>query len=389
VPPDAGAPTVERPRTAGATRPGAGRPRLRLVSRPALRVADVALFYGTRSGGIRTYLDAKATHAAHTGAFEHHLVVPGPRERHLGARHELRAVRATTSNGYRIPVGSRALRDTLLKIRPDVVLIHDPFWAPLEVARTAAEIGAKVVAVHHATTDLDAAALPGPDAIWRPLLRGCFRRAYGAVDAIMSVVDTFPDSGRPPTMPLRLGLDPAFRPQTTAERGDHVLYAGRLSREKGVDVLLEAAARSRDPWPLTIVGTGPLGDTLAGRARRLGIGQRVSFRPYVSDRRRLARLYAQASCVVMPGSHETFGLVALEAAASGARTVACHTAPSARTAAELCDTFAPGDSADLLEAIELARSRERDLEAAGELARRCAWAEVFAAELSDLEALVR
>ena len=51
---------------------------LRLVApaRP-LRVVDVALFYGERSGGIRTYLDAKAAYAARTGAFEHRLVVPG------------------------------------------------------------------------------------------------------------------------------------------------------------------------------------------------------------------------------------------------------------------------------------------------------------------------
>jgi hypothetical protein len=37
----------------------------------------VALFYGERSGGIRTYLDAKVEHAQRTGAFEHHLIVPG------------------------------------------------------------------------------------------------------------------------------------------------------------------------------------------------------------------------------------------------------------------------------------------------------------------------
>lgn len=42
-----------------------------------LRIADVTLFYGERSGGIRTYLDAKADFAKRTGAFEHHLVVPG------------------------------------------------------------------------------------------------------------------------------------------------------------------------------------------------------------------------------------------------------------------------------------------------------------------------
>ena len=35
------------------------------------------MFYGERSGGIRTYLEAKADFAARTGRFEHHLVIPG------------------------------------------------------------------------------------------------------------------------------------------------------------------------------------------------------------------------------------------------------------------------------------------------------------------------
>ena len=79
--------------------------------------------------------------------------------------------------------------------------------------------------------------------------------------------------------------------------------------------------------------------------RRLGLGRRVSFRPFVHDPERLALTYAGARCVVMPGEHETFGLVGLEAAASGARVVCCTTAPSGRALGDLADTFAPGDRA--------------------------------------------
>ena len=45
----------------------AARPALRIVPEPALRVVDVALFYGERSGGIRTYLDSKAAWARAAG----------------------------------------------------------------------------------------------------------------------------------------------------------------------------------------------------------------------------------------------------------------------------------------------------------------------------------
>jgi alpha-1,6-mannosyltransferase len=119
---------------------------LRVVSAPRLRVADVALFYGERSGGIRTYIDAKAAWARASQAVEHHVIVPGrggggavaasDGRAATGAgttpnRHELPSLRLAATNGYRIPIGLGALRATLRALRPDVVLLHDPFWGPL------------------------------------------------------------------------------------------------------------------------------------------------------------------------------------------------------------------------------------------------------------------
>jgi alpha-1,6-mannosyltransferase len=282
-----------------------------------LRVVDVALFYGERSGGIRTYLDAKAAHAREGGGFEHHLVVPGRHQRHAadgGAwRHELPSVPVGAANGYRWPLGVGALKATLRLVRPDVVLLHDPFWRPHEVTQTARSLGAAVVMVHHGSAALDAEAWPGPTVLYERAFRSWLRRAYAPVDAVMAACDPSADTGRPASLPLRFGLDRAFRPRNGVERGDHVLYAGRLAREKGVLELLEAAALAKDPWPIVLVGAGTAEDAVAARVRRLGLGQRVSVRPFVSDRVELARLYAGARCVVMPGAVETFGLVAFEA----------------------------------------------------------------------------
>jgi alpha-1,6-mannosyltransferase len=369
--------------------PGAARRgHLRVVPQRRLRVADVALFYGERSGGIRTYLDAKARHAALTGAFEHHVLVPGPRERHAGGRHELRSLRLVAANGYRVPLGAGALKATLRELRPDVVLLHDPFWWPVDVAACARELGARTVAVHHGTSNLEAAALPGPSRVYEPVLRAWLRRAARHVDAVMSNVDTREDCGRVATLPLRLGVDEAFRPQPDVRRTDHVLYVGRLSREKGVAELLEAAARSSDPWPLRIVGSGPLEETLRARARRLGLDARISFRPHVRDAELLARRYAGARCVVMPGEHETFGLVALEAAACGTPVAACATAPALRAIGPLGHRFVPGDIDDLGRAIEDARAAVPSAEAGAALAWRHGWDRVFTAELAALQELV-
>jgi alpha-1,6-mannosyltransferase len=353
-----------------------------------LVVADITLFYGERSGGIRTYLNEKARFARSSGAFEHHMIVPGRRQRHKGGVHELPAIGVVSSSGYRVPLGAAALKSTLRSIRPDVVVLHDPFWRPLGVTVEAHKLGARVVAVHHASAALNAAGIPGPDALYLPVLRRIYRHAYEHVDAVMSVVDPTPCSGRPASLPLRFGLHSAFRP-ARARRGDHVLFVGRIAWEKGVSELVDAAAMAPDRWPLRLVGDGPALQSIRRRVERNGIADRVEFRPFLSSRDELARAYREASCVVQPGPHETFGLVTLEAAASGTRVVCCNTTPAATVVGPLAETFVPEDATDLLRAIDRARSYAPDLAAAARLADSLTWEAVFEAELADLSRLVR
>jgi alpha-1,6-mannosyltransferase len=367
----------------------AQRPELRLVADPPLRLADVAMFYGERSGGIRTYLREKSDYAARSGALEHHVIVPGRAERHDGGWHELRALRVAASNGYRIPLGVGALKAALRSIAPDVVLLHDPFWGRLGVPELAQELGATVVAVHHGSSALNAAGLPGPKRFYEAAFRALLRHSYARADGVMSVADPGRDCRGADVLPLRFGVDPAFRPRPALPRRAHVLYAGRLGREKGLFELLEATARSAEPWRLHLVGAGPAERLLAARARRLGISERVLFLPWVKSRTRLARLYAEASCVAVTGPHETFGLVCLEAAASGANVVACSSAPSAAAVGELVETFDPRDVSGLLAAIERARGRRPDLHAAAALADAWSWDSAFEAELSDLARMRR
>ena len=148
-----------------------------------------------------------------------------------------------------------------------------------------------------------------------------------------------------------------------------MLYVGRLSREKGLRELLEAAAAAAEPWPLVLLGTGPAADTLRERARQLGLSSRVRFAPYLRNRHELAREYSGARCVVLPGAYETFGLAALEAAACGAPVVTAQCTPSAALLDGFVQTFLAGDPTELLYAIERARCNSPDPRAAAELAR--------------------
>ncbi|WP_372463849.1 D-inositol-3-phosphate glycosyltransferase [Streptomyces pinistramenti] len=111
------------------------------------------------------------------------------------------------------------------------------------------------------------------------------------------------------------------------------LFAGRIQPLKAPDVLLRAVAvlleedpalRSRIVVP--VVG-GPSGSGLAKPeglqklAARLGIADVVRFRPPVGQEQ-LADWYRAASVLVMPSYSESFGLVAIEAQASGTPVVA-------------------------------------------------------------------
>jgi alpha-1,6-mannosyltransferase len=357
------------------------------AAQPVLRVADVAIWYGQRGGGITTYLDAKVAYASRTGAFEHHLIVPGDRDVRRGNRHEVRAHMAT-SNGYRIPLRTSSLSQALRSAEPDVVLVHDRFWSLAAAGPVAADRRSPVVAVHHASADLEAAALPGPGGAYGKLFRHWERRAYERVSAVMAACPDVGVADRP-VIPLRFGLDPEFRPQPGVERGEHVLYAGRLSREKGLDVLLAATERSPERWPLFIAGSGQARPWVEALVRKLGLQSRVSFIDYIADRGELARAYAAASCVVVPGAHETFGLVILEAAASGATVVAARNAPAVNEAPACVMAFSAGDPGDLARTIALAQQRPRDPFAAKAVADRFTWERAFEAELHDLEELIR
>jgi glycosyltransferase involved in cell wall biosynthesis len=172
-------------------------------------------------------------------------------------------------------------------------------------------------------------------------------------------------------------------------QGDHLLYVGRVSLEKRIGDILEAMAIARSGRGLRIVGDGPARPVLEARARRLGIADLVELRPFVADPRALARLYREAACVVAPGPHETFGLAVLEAAASGARTVACSSTPAAALAGRLVETFVPRDAANLAQAIDRALARAPDPAAAAALGTSMSWTRMFEAELLDLKRLCR
>lgn len=107
------------------------------------------------------------------------------------------------------------------------------------------------------------------------------------------------------------------------EQRRRVVFAGRLVRPKGVDVLIRAARHVDGEF--VICGSGKRLDSLRKLASRLGVAQRIDFRGWLGPQE-LARELAEASVVAIPSLWpEPFGLVGIEALAAGRPVVASAT----------------------------------------------------------------
>jgi phosphatidylinositol alpha-mannosyltransferase len=113
-------------------------------------------------------------------------------------------------------------------------------------------------------------------------------------------------------------------PKTTDPGHKSILYIGRLERRKGVSYLLNAYALLAEKQPdveLIIAGDGPDREKLEALASELELGN-VTFLGYVSNEEKL-RLLQECDLFCSPALYgESFGIVLLEAMASGAVTVA-------------------------------------------------------------------
>jgi glycosyltransferase involved in cell wall biosynthesis len=120
----------------------------------------------------------------------------------------------------------------------------------------------------------------------------------------------------------RLSVKPNFLavdPGPGEGRGEFVVYAGRLSPEKGIGTLLDAWSQLGGRIPLTVIGDGPL----AGRVQEAATRDRsIQWRGRLPHPEVL-EILGQARFLVFPSHcYETFGLSIIEAFARGTPVVA-------------------------------------------------------------------
>jgi glycosyltransferase involved in cell wall biosynthesis len=251
------------------------------------------------------------------------------------------------------------LRGWFATWRPDVVHAHGVRAGALSAVaimllRRAAR-PALVVTVHNAPPDGRTAA-----AVHAQLERVCARRADLVLCASADLLarlrargaagaeqyDVPAAAGEPPT-----GAEvAAARLELSADGRPVVLAAGRLAPQKGLDVLIDAAARWRDrqPRPVTVIaGDGPLAAALRARAAGLADGDVRLLGP----RTDVPALLVAADVVVVPSRWEARALVVQEAMQAGRPVVATRVGgiPDLTGAGALL--VPPGDPAALAAAV--------------------------------------
>jgi alpha-1,6-mannosyltransferase len=287
---------------------------------PIVHIVDTTMFYPAETGGVRTYLAAKARWLAQHTRIRHTVVAPAWKESGGDSFVSVKSLPIPHSNGYRMPVSISAAASALQQLEPDLIEVGDPYqlaWAALRVKR---RMDVPVAAFYHSDMPRIAANRFGRvaeygaaryvswlyrkfDLVLAPSALIADRlRAMGIEHAIHQPlgVDTcaFCPERRDPSLRQRLGL---------GEDARLLVYAGRFTPEKKLSVLMEAVRRLGHPYHLLMIGAG---DPIAP-------AKHISCLPFQKDAATLAGLLASCDALVHPGDQETFGLVVLEAMACG------------------------------------------------------------------------
>jgi alpha-1,6-mannosyltransferase len=356
-----------------------------------MHFVDTTLFFSPTSGGVKRYLTAKhAWLKAHTSHC-HSILVPGVREEVLrGGIGTVAGVRLPGTFNYRMPLSLRALTRALDALEPDLIEVGDVFQPAWCAARVATRRNVPLVAFFHSNLAQVLGRRFGRTV--EQALARYMHAVYDRFDLVLAsshlMYEYLEELGIRRIAYQPLGVDTEiFAPgrrsldlRRMLELPDEarlLIFAGRFSEEKNLDVLHETLGLLGKPYHLLLVGGG----------RTLRPSHNVSVLPYRRDSIELAQWLASADALVHAGSSETFGLVVVEAMACGRPVIGVRSGAIPELIDERVGELAEPDNAvSMAQAIR--RLYERDLDALGSAARartlqRFTWSHALQMQLAN------
>ena len=373
-----------------------------------MKILHLANFYHPKSGGIKTYLDAKRRFFEDRG-LPFRLVVPDEMDGIERAApdtvvYRLGSPRAPFNSLYRIIVNLGTLHGIVRREKPDMLEVNDKFTlAALSFFYRKVQKRLPIAGFHHERLDVNMSLYFPGNKLLRTL-GGLYMQVVAAAFDRVICASRYTAGEIEPIAPdkieiLNLGIDlenfnPGLADNELRGRyanGDELLllYVGRIAREKNIGLLPEAmeelhrrGAKAR----LLVAGVGELENELAGNSNG-----HIEMLGHIGDRDLLAGLYASADAFVFPSVNEPYGLVPLEALASGLPVVC----PNRGGVTEYSDSPAvrsvqpsPEEFADAILSLA-SEDREQLRRSARAQAERFSWENTFERQMEIYRDMVR
>ncbi len=250
-------------------------------------------------------------------------------------------------------------RRVLDSVKPDVVHIQSHIVIGRGLAREARKRGIPIIATNHVMAEnvVDFTTLPRVlNNVLVKLAWNDAKRTFAMTRAVTTptrkaaefLEGTIDIQG---VIPISCGIDRAnYAADLTPRDANRVLFVGRLTTEKHIDVVLKALAKL-DPAldvHFDVVGGGDQRKNLENLTRELGLDQRVTFHGHASEEE-LRALYTRASVFAIASIAELQSIATMEAMASGLPVVAANAValPHLVHDGENGYLFTPGDADEL------------------------------------------
>lgn len=311
-----------------------------------MRIMIVTDQYPPMVGGVPTVTHGLAIDFADRG---HQVWVVAPS---YGARdvhrieHKVRIYRFSsfewpTYDDLRIPfLPIIPMRRLLKKVDPDIIHIHSPVVLGNIAQILAGGLRKPVIATNH-YLPINISPSLSPDSFFgKPfvsvsftyLVHFCNRCEYVTAPTITALNLLYEHGLRAPAQVISNGIDlKRFSPGEPEEQlrqrfklpGDRpiILSVNRLSQEKRIDVLIDAAAKMTSDAHIAIASTGPAEAELRAKVEEMSLMDKVTFLGFI-DEVDLVPLYRLADIFAIPSEAELQSLTTMEAMACGLPVVA-------------------------------------------------------------------
>ncbi|MGC5172000.1 glycosyltransferase [Microbacterium sp. DT81.1] len=225
-------------------------------------------------------------------------------------------------------------RRVLDSVKPDVVHIQSHIIIGRGLTREARKRGIPIIATNHVMAENVVDFTTLPHALNNVLVKLAWadaKRTFGMTRAVTTPTRKAADfleatidiTG---VLPVSCGIDASnYTPDLTPRESNRIIFVGRLTTEKHIDVLLRAMQKLDASFEATldVVGDGDQRRALETLARELGLESRVIFHGR-TDETELRSLLTRASVFAIASIAELQSIATMEAMASGLPIVAAN-----------------------------------------------------------------